>query len=250
MQENLILQKKLTVNSSQVDMFRRMRLSALFSLLQEAAIEHTTLLGCGRDKTLDRGLLWIVTHQSATISRMPIYDDTIILSTWAGKTMHMFFPRYWRLQDTKGNIIVEVSSLWVLLSETDRKIIFPEEYDIQIPFVQADEQPAMPARTRMPKDFSIESDFPVPPSYVDMNGHMNNARYFDVVQDVLPFEWYKRDLKKVSMEYVNEILLGETLKIKSLLQDNDAGSEAVIIGESGAEAGKIIFRMRLECQAV
>ena len=65
----------------------------------------------------------------------------------------------------------------------------------------------------MPKDFSIESDFPVPPSYVDMNGHMNNARYFDVVQDVLPFEWYKRDLKKVSMEYVNEVLLGQTAEV-------------------------------------
>ena len=49
--------------SSDTDANRRLRLSRLFTLLQEASIAHTTELGMGREKTLDRGLLWIVTLQ-------------------------------------------------------------------------------------------------------------------------------------------------------------------------------------------
>ena len=44
-----------TVLSSDTDAFQRLRLSRLFTLLQEAAIAHTTELGFGREKTLDKG---------------------------------------------------------------------------------------------------------------------------------------------------------------------------------------------------
>ena len=49
-----IYQQQLALRSSDVDAARRLRLSALFTLLQEAAIAHTTELGMGREKTLDK----------------------------------------------------------------------------------------------------------------------------------------------------------------------------------------------------
>ncbi|MBQ6235656.1 MAG: hypothetical protein IJK54_07025, partial [Clostridia bacterium] len=74
--------------SSDTDANRNLRLSRLFTLLQEASIAHTTELGMGREKTLDRGLLWIVTLQRANIARLPVYDETVVLKSWPGKTMH------------------------------------------------------------------------------------------------------------------------------------------------------------------
>ena len=85
--------------SSDTDANRALRLSRLFTLLQEASIAHTTLLGMGREHTLDRGLLWIVTLQRAQISRLPVYDERIVLKSWPGKTMHLLFPRYYRIED-------------------------------------------------------------------------------------------------------------------------------------------------------
>ena len=40
---------------SDTDLKRRLRLSRLFTLLQEAATDHAALLGAGREKTLDAG---------------------------------------------------------------------------------------------------------------------------------------------------------------------------------------------------
>ena len=76
-----VLSKQLSVTATQVDMFRRLRLSSLFALLQETAIEHTIQLGCPREKTLDRGLLWIVTHYCLRIARLPLYDEQLTLLT-------------------------------------------------------------------------------------------------------------------------------------------------------------------------
>ncbi|MBQ1305318.1 MAG: hypothetical protein IIY44_02855, partial [Erysipelotrichales bacterium] len=59
-----IYRKTYTLKSKDVDMFRKLRISRLFEMLQEAAIAHTEELGCRRDKTLDKGFLWIVTQQS------------------------------------------------------------------------------------------------------------------------------------------------------------------------------------------
>ena len=52
-----IYRKELLLRSEHVDMYRRLRTSELFRLLQEASIRHTEELGMGRDKTLDRGVL-------------------------------------------------------------------------------------------------------------------------------------------------------------------------------------------------
>ena len=57
--------------SSDVNISRTLRLSALFTRLQEAAIAHTIDLGVPREKTLDKGLLWAVTQYRAIFHRLP-----------------------------------------------------------------------------------------------------------------------------------------------------------------------------------
>ncbi|MBR4446600.1 MAG: hypothetical protein IKS37_11970 [Solobacterium sp.] len=47
----------LKLKNRDVDYYRRLRLSRMMELFQEASIAHTETLGAGREKTLDRGLL-------------------------------------------------------------------------------------------------------------------------------------------------------------------------------------------------
>ena len=69
-----IYRQDFQILSSDVDMSRKLRLSSLFTRLQEAAIAHTIDLGVTRDKTLDQGLLWAVTQYRAVFHRLPEYD--------------------------------------------------------------------------------------------------------------------------------------------------------------------------------
>ena len=220
--------------SSDVDISRRLRLSTLFTRLQEAAIAHTIDLGVTREKTLDKGLLWAVTQYRALFHRLPQYDEKVVLLTWPGRTMHLYFPRYFRLVDEKGSVLFEAVSLWVLIDKNTRGIVFPESYDIYIKETTTGNELPMPGRIRR-QNVELVSSFTVPYSYVDLNGHMNNARYYDLAVDSMPEEMRSRSLRELSSEHIGEAQLGDALSVGCSASD----SSFYICGEKE----KPVFRM-------
>ena len=232
-----IYQYDCTILSSDTDANRRLRLSRLFTMLQEASIAHTTALGMGREKTLDRGLLWIVTLQQAKITRLPVYDEPIRLRSWPGKMMHLLFPRYYRIEDQKGNALVEASALWALMDKETRRVVFPELYGVKIRGVHTGKEIPLPLAPRMP-DAAETGTFTVPYSAIDLNGHMNNTRYFDLAEDRMPNALRSRALVGVQTEYAKEAKEGDTLLLKGeILPD------AYLL--SGEQNGAKLFRLAL-----
>jgi len=207
-----IYRETLQLRSRDVDMYRRLRTSRLFELFQEASIRHTEQLGMGREKTLDKGLLWIVTLQEANIARMPVYDETITLESWPGETMHLFFPRYYRVLDAAGECLIEGSAMWMLLESESRKMVFPDRHGIAIEGVKTGHETALPSPVGRVEG-SESAAFTVPYSYVDLNGHMNNTRYFDLTEDLLGLAASGRELKRIRAEYLQESRLGDTLSV-------------------------------------
>ncbi len=232
-----IYREELLLRSKDVDMFRRLRTSRLFELLQEASIRHTEQLGMGRDKTLDKGILWVVGLQRAEIARMPVYDEQIVLKSWPGKTMHLFFPRYYQIETREGEVLVRASALWMLVDESSRKVVFPEKYGVVIQGAENGSeivQPSSPVRMEL----SEERPFLVPYSYVDLNGHMNNTRYFDLAEDCIPAAAEGRPLRLIQSEYVSEARCGAELSIRW----GTDGKAFFLLGQGE----KPVFRMRLE----
>ena len=236
MDQPSVYTKTLKLRNADVDQYRRLRPSVLFGMLQEAAIAHTEALGMGREKTLDRGLLWIVALQRVSIRRMPVYDETVTLYSWPGKTMHLFFPRYFRMTDAAGEVLLEGSALWSLMSEKKRSVVFPKEHEVEIPGVVTGWETPLPHPAR-PIPQTGETRFTVPYSYIDLNGHMNNVRYFDLAEDVLPPELHRMTLRELHVDYSSEARLGEELTPRW----GRDGDRWYLTGE----AGKRVFRMLL-----
>ena len=199
-QDRLTYEKKILIRSEQVDMTRRLRMSELFRIMEEASIAHTEELGCTRDRTLDRGLLWIITRQQAEIEELPAYDEEIIVRSWQGDMMHVFFPRFYEIERA-GRVIVRGQALWMLLDEESRQMVMPEDYDIFIPGRPGSDD-IMLAPVVIPSELRegesgndvnsgagagivIRQDLVTRFSQVDINGHMNNTRYFDIIDDAL-----------------------------------------------------------------
>ena len=222
--------------SSEVDMSRAIRLSTLFTRLQEAAIAHTIELGVTREKTLDLGLLWAVTQYNVRFHRLPEYDEMVSLLSWPGKTMHLYFPRYFRLVDTKGKVLIEASSLWVLIDEKTRGIVFPEAHDIYIREVVTGNELALPGRLRK-AETTRNSSVTVPYSCIDLNGHMNNARYYDLAVDFMPEHLRGRKLRELSSEHIGEAQLGDVMQVGCAESENSF----YLCGEKE----KTIFRMKM-----
>ena len=230
----------LKLRSRDVDMYRRLRTSELFKLLPAASIRHTEALGMGRDKTLDKGILWVLLMQRAEITRMPCYDETVVLKSWPGVTMHLLFPRYYSLETDLGEPLLKASAIWSLVDANTRKVVFPERYGVEIAGITTGDEIALPSAIRK-QDCDREREFTVPYSYVDLNGHMNNSRYFDLAEDCVGAAARGLPLREVRTEYVNEIRFGET----AMLRWNADDGEVFLTGECG---GKPAFRMVLRYQ--
>ena len=232
-----LYEERFRLKSKDVDLYRRLRCSRLFELLQEASIRHTELLGMGREKTLDRGLLWIVGLQRSEIRRMPEYDEEILLRSWPGKTMRLFFPRYYSLETVDGEELLRASALWSLVDQESRKLVFPDAWGVEIDGQErGDELDASSPPRRLP--LSEQVHFTVPYSYVDLNGHMNNTRYFDLAQDLIPAAQEGRRLLTVQTEYVSEARLGDDLSVRWGEDDGRYYLEGT--------AERCVFRMRMD----
>ena len=122
------------------------------------------------------------------------------------------FPRYYEILSEQGETIVRASAVWSLMDAAARSAVFPEEHGISIPGEErGGELPwLVPVR---PLDAVHRETFSVPYSYVDINGHLNNTRYFDLAEDSIPAAAEGRPLREVTAEYNREVRLGETLSL-------------------------------------
>ena len=225
------------VLSSDVDPQRRLRLSRLFTLLQEAAIAHTEALGFGREKTLDRGWLWVLTLQQVTVNRLPVYDEEVRLESVPGETMHTLYPRHSRVTGADGAELLTASSIWALMDARTRTMAAPAQTGVLIHGMEADWKTGFP---RPPKAAASEAptDWTLPYSMTDLNGHMNNARYLDLAEDCMPPELRRGQLRCRQAEYAAELRPGETMKLY-----REARERCFLF--SGF-TDKRVFRLRLE----
>jgi len=280
---DLVLRKTMRVSGDSVNMAMELRTSQLFLLFQEAAGDHAIRLGLGQPYLMEHNRTWVVALMDVRIDRLPRYDDTIAVETWPGRFKHIICPRYYqlrilpktedeRLLHPDGEVSVRASSVWSILDVEKRVAVNPvaeglvsdpddwlfseEEADPDVRETMAMKRP----RALKPGNMDHRSDFTVPFGFVDMNGHMNNARYLDLAENLLFAEPLKEQgasfrvpaLSRVEMEYRAEILGGETIPVlwgEETRPENDSGeSDSADNGrafyfQGGGE--NPAFRMRL-----
>lgn len=237
--------KTFRLKSRDVNCYRRIRTSRFMEIMQECSIAHTTALGFGREKTLDRGLLWVVGQQHFDFYRLPQYDEEVTAATWPGRMRHLLFPRFYRLTSAAtGEKLAEGCTLWVLCSAETRSAVFPEKYGVIIE-EDPDEAPLPLPNLIRGAGTGMETDFMVPFSWCDLNGHMNNARYFDLLENVCPpsENW---QLRSVDAEYRGEALFNRTYRMETLHQPGRTGGEKSCDGVNKQMCGDDIRMITLK----
>ena len=76
-----IYAEKYTLKSRDVNVFRTLRMSSLFEIMQETATEHSEILGSGIDVIRGKNLMWVLALQLVEIKRMPKYREQITIET-------------------------------------------------------------------------------------------------------------------------------------------------------------------------
>ena len=113
-------------------------------------------------------------------------------------------------------------------------MVFPDRYGVHVEGCVTGHEIELPSPPRKAQGGEA-SRFTVPFSYLDLNGHMNNNRYFDLAEDLIPAAAEGRALREIQVEYSSEARLGDSL---SVTVEQDGGRFFV-----SGETEKRIFRM-------
>lgn len=215
-----VFEDELLIRAKDCDLNGTWRLSAVLEAMQEAAGDHSTLLGCGRETIVRTGIVWVLVRSEVRMDRYPAIGEKIRIKTFPMPVRHRFFPRYYIFTDEQGKRIGMASTLWVLMdintrqmaAETALKTPLPDNSDLEAPM-------GFPAQIEKLAAWETESQYRAQYTDLDINQHVNNTRYADWFCNALGTETLrKHEIASVILDYNAEIRPDQEVRL-SLKQD-------------------------------
>ena len=189
--------------------------SRLFMFLQETAHGHTSSVGCAPEIMIarDSGCFWLTRICVSILSEIR-FGDELEVFTFATKDSRGFsFNRCFEIY-RKGEKVCEAYSVWALMNLTTMRPMAVKDWNIDLG-LEDPIKPSAPLHVRIPKDIELTSAGTQKVYYrdIDYNGHMNNARYADVLCGFLPEEALSgKRVSEISISFMHEAAKGETIE--------------------------------------
>ena len=222
------------IRFSNIDQSDTLTIASTFDLFQEAAISHAEILGVGREAMKQSGHVWILSRLSVFMSARPGYREKITTRTWPRGANKLFAIRDYDIyysSDISGHeegpchseALVRGRSAWLVVDLEKHRPLRPQTAVETLPANNGinalpgekqegnDPPPSLPAR-----DFTGFNPIPrrASNSDIDYNGHVNNTRYIQWIQDLLdPEIVIKAKQLRLDINYLAEVLYGETIAL-------------------------------------
>lgn len=209
-----VYEMEIALKARDADFCAAWKPGAIFIAMQELGEAHSALWNAGYFALRQKGFAWVVTRTLLQIDRAPVIGDVIRCRTWPGKPRHAIYPRYYTFEDKSGNSFARASSLWVLMDIAAREMVSGEKYGLT-GFPAPDIKPPVenPGGIMQVPGEALRAAQPVKFTDLDVNRHVNNARYVDWLCDRFPCEWHERyRLERVLVHFVSETRPDEALE--------------------------------------
>lgn len=203
-----------------VDRYGRLKTSMILFLAQEVAGRHCNLLSVDYDTLAAKRMFWAVTRHRVQITRLPCRGETIRIETWPMPTTRVAYPRSVIAYDQEGRECFRAISLWVLMDLDKRSMILPGKSGISVlgtlRGLELDSPNGLVA-----KELRSHRSRTVCYTDLDRNGHMNNTKYLDWIDDLLPSQFHENHHpREMTVCYLNESREGQELQLSwDFLQD-------------------------------
>jgi acyl-ACP thioesterase len=222
--QNNIFSEVCSVRFGDIDGSDTLTVAATFDFFQEAAINHAEVLGVGRDAMKTSGQVWILSRMSVFMERRPRFGETITIRTWPRGTHKLFAVRDYDIRGTDGKPAVRGRSGWLILDLEKRRPLRPQTLVESLPLNEGlDSLPGASVNNEAPPGLRSEFETVVPVknvsrqacySDIDYNGHMNNTRYIQWIQDLFEPDILENARSiRLDINYLSEVKPGETLEL-------------------------------------
>ena len=162
-------------------------------------------------------------------------------------TTRTAYPRSTIAYDQQGNECFRSISLWILMDAGSRAMVLPGRSGVEVGGLLRGCELQAPS-SLIPRDMVEQEERLVRFTDLDINGHMNNCRYLDWVQDLLPSIFHQRhEIREFTLCYMSEVREKEPVTLHWDLSDGPVLTvEAVRSQADRTAAHSRVFSARVE----
>ncbi len=212
---NETYRKNFEIGTTMVDCYNHCRPAAILDILQELGTDHAEVLNMSRDYLVDNyHACWILARVWYRLSRPLLAGEALTGVTWHRGAGGLIVYRDTDLY-VGEEYVGEAVAAWVVADLESRKMLRPKNIasivHSGIPeTVKEKELRLIPSVKEKEKIY----DRTVRYSDLDVNGHMNNTKYADVLLDAFaPEELEGKYISALQLNYSQECRAGETMEI-------------------------------------
>lgn len=219
--------------------------SCLFSVMQTAAGQDSAQYGAGYNDLIKDKMAFVMTKARLVIEA-PIRNETkISVKTWGKKISGVSFLRDYLVYGEGGEVVARASTQWVLIDFESRHLLRPSALKTDVSS-NLDESSEVEINRRLSVNEELSPIFyerKINFSDADINCHLNNCRYADLVCDACGFDFTKQHVTDIEIHYVSELSIGETVEIESFAE----GNTATLVGKKKS-CGTVSFSARVKVE--
>src|SRR5262245_55380326 len=213
----LVWTEQFRVHSYEADLNGEGTLEGLCRHFQEAAWNHAEHLGLGYERLRQENKIWVLSRLLLKLDRSLRWGEVITAHTWPRQVKSAFALRDFEMVDSAGARLAAGSSAWLVLDVFNRK---PQRVDKLISSI-----PNFPEKRALNQEpgrlDAVRSDRPTTQftarySDIDVNGHVNNARYIGWLMDSYALDFHRAcEVKRLEINYLGETNGAETISLFS-----------------------------------
>lgn len=213
-EENALFSLPLTVPSFDVGPEGVLRLSALLRWQQEAGERQVRRYKMDWEPLAAEGLAFVLTQGCGRVYRLPRVGEPVTLETWSDHVEHARFYRGYRLADRAGETLTESFASFCLVDVHTHRLCRPTpEIAGRLPGLRRESGCPLPAPLKDLPAMEPAGEWRVRRSSVDLNRHLNNTVYADLLTDFIPASLRELPVKGYALRYLTEAREGDLLTL-------------------------------------
>ena len=236
------------MRSYDLDAAGRVGLGAMCRYLQEAASNHAAALDVALERLEPLGLAWVLGRLHLRLERVPRWGEEIRVETWPSGRDTLRATRDFLLETEAGEVFARATTAWTLVDVARRRPVRLPDFVLEI---------HPPERARALDDafekipeleaYEISRALPIRRADIDLNGHVNNARYVDLLLEALPESaWPSGVPRSLEIAFRAEIGPDDSVVSESAPDPGHEGARLHRVRVSGATRSAALARLLVE----